>query len=120
ELYRDPDHGFIQMGHVQPQGHANPPHDHGPCWVVYGAYSGMTDIVLYRRADDDGKPGRPLLEKKALHKLGPGAVYPYFPGDVHSVIAVTGPAVVFRLLSADLNKVKRSYYDPERNIVSSG
>lgn len=37
ELYRDPDFGFIQMGHVHKQRHGNLPHDHGPCWVVYGA-----------------------------------------------------------------------------------
>jgi hypothetical protein len=33
ELYRDPDLGFIQMGHIHKQGHGNTPHDHGPCWV---------------------------------------------------------------------------------------
>jgi len=115
EMYRDPDHGFIQMGHVQPQGHTNPPHDHGPCWVVYGAYSGLTEIILYRRAEEQRQLGRTVLEKKAVHQLGPGAVYPYFPGDVHSVVAVAGPAIVFRFLSYDLNKVKRAYYDLERN-----
>lgn len=25
ELYRDKDHGFIQMGHVHEKGHSNPP-----------------------------------------------------------------------------------------------
>src|SRR5438093_157152 len=30
ELYRDPDLGFIQMGHIHKQGHGNKPHDHGP------------------------------------------------------------------------------------------
>jgi predicted metal-dependent enzyme (double-stranded beta helix superfamily) len=115
ELYRDPDHGFIQMGHVQPQGHANPPHDHGPCWVVYGAYSGLTEIVLYRRAAEDDPSGRAVLEKKDVHQLSPGVVHPYFPGDIHSVVALTGPAIVFRFLSYDLDKVKRGYYDLKRN-----
>ncbi|HUK40476.1 MAG TPA: hypothetical protein VLX11_05520, partial [Candidatus Acidoferrales bacterium] len=45
ELYRDPDHGFIQMGHIHKQGHGNLPHDHGPCWVVYGSYKGVTEIT---------------------------------------------------------------------------
>jgi predicted metal-dependent enzyme (double-stranded beta helix superfamily) len=116
ELYRDPEHGFIQMGHVQPTGHNNPPHDHGPCWVVYGAYSGSTEIVLYRRADEgQDELGRTLLEKKAVHQLTPGVVYPYLPGDIHSVVALEGPAIVFRFLSYDLTKVKRGYYDLERN-----
>jgi len=26
ELYRDPDHGFIQMGHIHQKGHKNLPH----------------------------------------------------------------------------------------------
>jgi hypothetical protein len=52
ELYRDPDHGFIQMGHIHKQGHGNQPHDHGPCWVVYGSYKGVTEITKYKRTDD--------------------------------------------------------------------
>lgn len=115
ELYRDPDYGFIQMGHVQPQGHANPPHDHGPCWVVYGAYSGLTEIVLYRRAQGQDKSSRTVLEKKEVHWLSPGAVYPYFPGDIHSVVVRKGPAIVFRFLSYDLTQVERGYYDLEKN-----
>lgn len=120
ELYHDPDYGFIQMGHVQPQGHTNPPHDHGPCWVVYGAYSGLTEIVLYRHAGVDETSGRAVLEKRDVHQLAPGVVHPYVPGDIHSVVAMEGPAVVFRFLSADLNRVKRAYYDFERNATVRG
>lgn len=83
--------------------------------MVYGAYSGLTEIVLYKRAEEQREPGRTVLEKKCVHKLSPGAVYPYFPGDVHSVVALSGPAVVFRFLSDDLNKVQRAYYYLQRN-----
>jgi len=118
ELYRDPDYGFIQMGHVHPKGHGNAPHDHGPCWVVYGAYTGVTDITLYKRTDDGKEPGKAMLEKKDLHRLTPGVVYPYLPGDVHSTHAVEGPAVVFRFLSYDLEKVKRHRYNLEKGTVA--
>ena len=118
ELYRDPDYGFIQMGHVHPKGHGNAPHDHGPCWVVYGAYTGVTDITLYKRTDDGKEPGKAMLEKKDLHRLTPGVVYPYLPGDVHSTHAVEGPAVVFRFLSYDLEKVKRYRYNLEKGTVA--
>lgn len=64
ELYRDPDHGFIQMGHIHKQGHGNLPHDHGPCWVVYGSYKGITEITKYKRTDDGSQPGVATLEKK--------------------------------------------------------
>lgn len=118
ELYRDPEHGFIQMGHVHKQGHGNLPHDHGPCWVVYGAYTGVTEITLYRRTDNGAEPGRATLEKKELNRLTPGVVYPYLPGDVHRTHAVQGPAVVFRFLSYDLEKVVRHRYNPENGTVT--
>lgn len=118
ELYRDPDHGFIQMGHVHKQGHGNVPHDHGPCWVVYGAYKGVTEITTYRRTDGGKAAGRATLEKKGLHRLAPGIVHPYLPGDIHSTHAVEGPAVVFRFLSADLNQIERYRYNLEKGTVS--
>ena len=118
ELYRDPEHGFIQMGHVHQKGHANTPHDHGPCWVIYGAYSGVTDITVYRRTDDGKEPERAALVRKDLHRLTPGVVYPYLPGDIHSVHAVEGPAVVFRFLSTDLEKVERYRYNLAKGTVT--
>jgi len=118
ELYRDPDCGFIQMGHVHAQGHGNLPHDHGPCWVIYGSYSGVTEITLYRRTDDGKEPGRAALEKKALHRLSPGVVQPYLPGDIHSTKAVEGPAVVFRFLSYDLEKIERHRYNMEKGTIA--
>ncbi len=118
ELYRDPEHGFIQMGHVHKVGHGNSPHDHGPCWVVYGSYSGLTEISLYRRTDDGKEPGKARLEKKELHRLSPGVAYPYLPDDIHSTNAVEGPAMVFRFLSTDLEKVERYRYNLEKGTVA--
>ncbi len=117
ELYRDPDYGFIQMGHVHQQAHGNTPHDHGPCWVVYGSYSGVTEITLYRRTDDCKEPGRAALEKKDLHRLSPGVAYAYLPGDIHATRAVEGPATVFRFLSYDLEKIQRQRYNLEKGTV---
>jgi hypothetical protein len=117
ELYRDPDHGFIQMGHIHPQGQGNLPHDHGPCWVVYGSYQGVTEITTYRRTDDGKVPGTARLEKKDLLRLSPGVVQPYLPGEIHSTHTVQGPAVVFRFLSYDLNKVERYRYNLEKGTV---
>ncbi|HWP56969.1 MAG TPA: hypothetical protein VNL14_03660 [Candidatus Acidoferrales bacterium] len=117
ELYRDPDYGFIQMGHNQPAGHRNAPHDHGPCWVLYGVYRGKIEITTYRRADGGAGAGQAAIEKKDLHALTPGVVYAYLPGDIHSTFAPE-PAVVFRFLSYDLNKVDRYRYDIEKGTVS--
>jgi hypothetical protein len=118
ELYRDPDHGFIQMAHVHKQGHGNLPHDHGPCWVVYGAYSGVTEITKYQRTDDGSEAGLATLAKERLDTLSPGVVQPYLTGDIHSTNAVQGPAVVFRFLSYDLDKIERNRYNLEKGTIT--
>ena len=118
ELYRDPEFGFIQMGHIHKQGHNNKPHDHGPCWVVYGSYQGVTEITKYKRIDDRSQDGVAKLEPERLDRLAPRVVVPYLPGDIHSTNAVQGPGVVFRFLSYDLDRIDRYRYNLERNTVT--
>lgn len=118
ELYRDPDLGFIQMGHIHKQGHGNQPHDHGPCWVVYGSYQGVTEITKYQRTDAGTEPGAATLKKERLDRLSPGVVQPYLPGDIHSTNAVQGPAVVFRFLSYDLEKIERNRYNIDKGTIT--
>jgi predicted metal-dependent enzyme (double-stranded beta helix superfamily) len=105
------------MGHVHQPGHGNTPHDHGPCWVVYGAFSGLTEITKYKRTDDGTRPGKATLEVDELHRLSPGTVQPYLPGEIHSTHAVEGPGVVFRFLSYDLDKIERSRYNREKETI---
>ena len=118
ELYRDSDLGFIQMGHIHKQGHGNQPHDHGPCWVVYGSFQGITEITKYKRTDDGSREGRAVLAKDRLDQLSPGVVVPYLPGEIHSTNAVQGPGVVFRFLSYDLDKIDRYRYNMEKQTVA--
>jgi hypothetical protein len=118
ELYRDPDQGFIQMGDVHKHGHGNLPHDHGPCWVVYGSFSGTTEITKYRRTDDGSKSGAATLENERLDRLSPGVVQPYLVGDIHSTSTVQGPGVVFRFLSYDLDKIERYRYNMDKGTVT--
>ena len=118
ELYRDPEKGFIQMGHIHQQGRGNKPHDHGPCWVVYGSFKGVTEITKYKRTDDGSQQGVARLEQDRLDRLTPGVVVPYLPGEIHSTNAVVGPGVVFRFLSYDLDKIDRYRYDLEKNTVA--
>ncbi|MGH7871089.1 MAG: hypothetical protein ACREQO_02595 [Candidatus Binatia bacterium] len=117
ELYRDAELGFIQMGHVHKQGHGNTPHDHGPCWVVYGAFSGVTEITKYKRIDDGSQPGKATVVKDEVHRLSPGVVKPYLRGDIHSTHAVEGPGVVFRFLSYDLDKIDRNRFNMEKGSI---
>ncbi len=110
ELYRDREHGFIQLGEVHEKGYMSPPHDHGPCWVLYGVYHGAMEITAYQRTDDGRVAGQAKLEKKQVHRLTPGMVLPYLPGEIHSTSTVEH-SIVLRFLSCDLNKVKRYRYD---------
>jgi predicted metal-dependent enzyme (double-stranded beta helix superfamily) len=116
KLYRDEDHGFILMGHVHEKGYCIPPHDHGPCWVLYGVYHGVTEITTYLRTDDGKVPERATLKKKELNRATPGVVISYLPGEIHSTFAVEH-SVVFRFLSYDLDRMRRSVYDLEKGTV---
>jgi len=117
QLYQDQAHHFVQMGHVHKKGHSNPPHDHGACWVLHGVYHGAVEVTTYRRTDDGKVAGRAALEKKELHRLTPGSVISYLPGEIHATFTVEH-SVVFRFLSYDLNKVQRYRYDVDKGTVS--
>lgn len=78
----------------------------------------MTEITVYRRTDDGMELGRATLEKKESHRLSPGVAHAYLPGEIHSTHAVEGPAVVFRFLSYDLEKVERYRYNLETGAVT--
>jgi len=119
ELYRDADHGFIQMGHFHRAGHHNAPHDHGPCWVVYGVYEGEVEIATYRRTDDGSVAGKAFLEVAGSRLLKPGIAYEYLSGEIHSTRCLSDGAIVMRFLSADLEKVSRGRYNLEAGTVTA-
>jgi hypothetical protein len=109
-LYRDPDFGFIQMGHLHGAGHSTAPHDHGPCWVVYGVYQGEIEIPTFRR-DDAPEDSQARLTTIEARRLTSGVAYAYLPGQIHATRArAPEGSVVLRFLSEDLERVKRSRY----------
>jgi len=71
--------------------------------------NGAVEITTYRRNDDGKVPGRATLEKREFHRLTPGCVVPYIPGEIHSTFSPE-PSVVLRFLSCDVNSVKRYRY----------
>jgi uncharacterized protein (DUF2249 family)/predicted metal-dependent enzyme (double-stranded beta helix superfamily) len=108
-LYRDREHGFVQVGHVQAKGHHNPPHDHGNCWLVYGVYHGVTEITSYRRANDGKLESAATLAKAGVSRLNAGSAAVYLPGEILSTLAVEH-SVVLRFVSGDVNAVRRYWY----------
>jgi len=112
ELYRDGAAGFIQMAHPYRPGHATSPHGHGPgAWVVYGVQRGQVEMATYEETGDE-----PPLRTLASEVLEAGRACTYLPGEIHSTRAVTGvsgdaaTAVVLRLLSEDLSRLRRPRY----------
>lgn len=108
-LFADGDAGFAQMAHVQPTGHAIPPHDHGGTWVVYGVVEGCLDISTYevRHLHSAGV----CLKTLTSEQLKPGAVRVYLESAVHSTRSVaTSDSVILRFLSRDLTNVARMRY----------
>ena len=49
ELYRDPVHGFMLLGHTEAEGRYRNPHDHGSSWVIYG----VLQMGSYTRVNDE-------------------------------------------------------------------
>lgn len=112
ELFRDGGAGFIQMAHPYRAGHASSPHGHGPgAWVVYGVQRGRVEMATYEETG-----GEPPLRTVVSEVLEAGRACAYLPGEMHSTRAVTGvpdgvaTAVVLRLLSEDLSRLKRPRY----------
>jgi predicted metal-dependent enzyme (double-stranded beta helix superfamily) len=113
-LHRDPDYGFVQMGHVMHPGPGpgTSPHDHGPCWVLYGVYRGAIDITTFRRTDDGAVPDQATLEEIETVRVTPGVVRSYLVGDIHLQRPVDpNGSIVLRFLSYDLEQVDRLGYD---------
>jgi predicted metal-dependent enzyme (double-stranded beta helix superfamily) len=121
ELYRDPEHGFLQLGHLMSPGPGpgTTPHDHGPCFVLYGVFEGEIELTTFRRTDDGSRPDRATLEEIETIRLKPGQVRAYLPGEIH-LQRPTDPAgsVVLRFTSADLDRVERHGFDQQTGEIS--
>lgn len=99
ELYRDPDHGFVLMGHSEPTQLYRPPHDHGRSWVIYGVQQGESEMSTYGGVAD---AARPHLVKRNAVRVEAGGAQVYLPGDIHDTRCSRGPALLFRFTERDL------------------
>ena len=117
ELYRDPELGFIQMGHIHKQGHGNKPHDHGPCWVVYGQYTNHTDMKIWERLDDGSQEGYADLRVGRQVKLLPGNAIAMQRGYIHS-IEYPERSFFLRITGGDVEKQKTLRFAPDQKRVT--
>lgn len=101
ELYRDEEHGFVLLAHVEPEGLYRAPHDHGRGWVVYALQRGAIALSTYARIESER--GIELVERDAS-VLRAGEARVYLPGDIHDTRSVAGPALLFRFTAVDLKR----------------
>src|SRR5262249_28775346 len=81
----DPETDIHVLVHGREKGGQSVPHDHGPCWVVYGAYRNATRMRRWRRLDGGTGPGHAELEVSKDWPLEPGNADAFAPGDIHSI-----------------------------------
>ena len=102
ELYRDPDHGFLLMTHVESRGRYRVPHDHGRGWVIYAVQHGEVEMGSFGRiADPDGKVH---LVKRETYRMRAGDCRVFLPGDIHDTHCLSASVLMYRFTSCDLKQ----------------
>ncbi len=92
------------------------PHDHGPCFVVYGVAKGSNLQTRYAWRYDEDTTKAPTLEKTQELLQQPGEASYFLPGEIHSTQGSRSEQTVYvRITSQDLDDVWRHRYNPEHN-----
>ena len=84
-IAHDPETDIHVLVHGRQEGGRSMPHDHGPCWVVYGSYTGYTRMRRWRRLDGGRAEGHAELELAKDWKLEAGHAEAFAVGDIHSI-----------------------------------
>ena len=65
----DPETDVHVLVHGREKGGKSVPHDHGPCWVIYGNYKNPTRMRRWRRLDDGSKAGHAEIEIQRMIEI---------------------------------------------------
>jgi len=117
-LHHEPATGLHVFVHVYDSAGVSKPHDHGPCWIVYGNLTGHTDMVDYRRRDDGSQPGFADLETTRRYRVGAGEAELFGVGAIHETAHPEGPSILIRAVSDDMDSVWRHTFNPEKQTVT--
>jgi len=102
-LYEDKVHGFCILTHVYEGTSNGKPHDHGPSWAIYGQATGNTKMTEWQIVDGE-------LVAIRSYDLGPGDVYLYNEGVIHSPQQLKTTRLI-RIEGINLHGVTRAWYD---------
>ena len=77
--------GHHVLVHGREKAGKSAPHNHGPCWVVYGNYTNYTQMKRWKRLDTGGSEGHAELALQKDFKLNAGEAAAFAVGDIHSI-----------------------------------
>jgi ketosteroid isomerase-like protein/predicted metal-dependent enzyme (double-stranded beta helix superfamily) len=109
----DPETDVHVLVHGRAKAGKSAPHDHGPCWVVYGAYRNATRMRRWRRVDGGTGAGHAELELQKDLTLAPGEADVFAPGDIHSIEYPDG-AFFVRVTGGDVESQRTLRFDLEK------
>jgi hypothetical protein len=92
------------------------PHDHGPCWVVYGNYTNYTQMKRWKRLDDGGSEGPAELALQKDFRLNAGQAAAFAVGDIHS-IEYADDTFFIRVTGGDVEKQKTLRFNLDNQTV---
>ncbi len=118
ELYRDSNHGFMLLAHIEHAGLYRPPHDHGRGWVIYAMQHGEIEMGTYARIE--APDGQVRLIKRNSTLVRAGQIQLYLPGDIHDTRCMTSSALLFRFTERDLRIEDRQEHRVTRYIERDG
>jgi hypothetical protein len=118
-IYADKDHGhpgagFAIMAYRQDPQPESPqsPHDHGPCFVVYGVARGSNVQTRFAWKYEADSTVPPTLQQTQELLQSPGEASYFLPGEIHATQGSrTEETVYVRITSQDLEQVWRHRYN---------
>src|SRR5499425_3359398 len=102
--------------HGREKGGKSAPHNHGPCWVVYGQYRHYTDMTRWKRLDSGTAAGHAELTVQKQFRLNAGEAAAFAKGDIHS-IAYGDDTFFIRVTGGDVEKQKTLRFNLEEQTV---
>lgn len=115
-IAHDPETDVHVLVHGRDTAGKSAPHDHGPCWVVYGNYTSHTQMRRWKRLDDGKTPGHAELTLQKNFRLNAGEAAAFAVGDIHSI---EYPADTFfiRVTGGDVEQQKTLRFDLDKQTV---
>ena len=95
---------------------SSPPHDHGPCSVIYGNLTNHTIMRRWTREDDGGDTGPAELKMANEYRVNAGEASAFARGAIHSIEYPDNTYFV-RVTVGDVERQHTHRYDIGNNTV---